>query len=138
MHYKKINNKQNKAMMTSYSFFISRHKTNAIGKEYMGCGLVDSIDERINGKACLEHGHNTMLHRCFNVYLKVFVNTTFSERTAGVVCISNTITFHKSTLVARGANTQLDPSCVSASLATNVNLLVCFAERLFISSSISH
>ena len=31
--------------------------------------------------------------------------------------------FHKSTLVARGANTQLDPSCVSAPPATNVDLL---------------
>ena len=29
---------------------------------------------------------------------------------------------NKSTLVARGADTQLDPSCVSASLATNVDL----------------
>ena len=36
--------------------------------------------------------------------------------------------FHKSMLVARGANTQLDPSCVSAPLATNVDLFVCFAE----------
>ena len=43
--------------------------------------------------------------------------------------------FHKSTLVARGANTQLDPSCVSA---TNVDLFACFAERLFKSSSISY
>ena len=32
--------------------------------------------------------------------------------------------FHKSTLVARRASTQLDPSCVSAPLATNVNLYV--------------
>ena len=39
--------------------------------------------------------------------------------------------FHKSTLVARGANTQLDLICVSAPLATNVDLLACFAERLF-------
>ena len=31
-------------------------------------------------------------------------------------------------------NTQLDPSCVSAPLATNVDLFVCFAERLFKSS----
>ena len=38
--------------------------------------------------------------------------------------------FHKSTLVARGANTQLDPSCVSAPPATNVGLFACFAERL--------
>ena len=30
--------------------------------------------------------------------------------------------FHKSTLVARGANTQLDPSCVSAPPASNVDL----------------
>ena len=44
----------------------------------------------------------------------------------------------KSTLVATGANTQLDPSCILASLATNVDLFVCFAERLFKSSSISH
>ena len=29
---------------------------------------------------------------------------------------------NKSTLVARGADTQLDPSCVSAPLATNVDL----------------
>ena len=29
---------------------------------------------------------------------------------------------HKSTLVARGADMQLDPSCVSAPLATNVDL----------------
>ena len=34
-------------------------------------------------------------------------------------------------------NTKLDPSCVSASLATNVDLFVCFAERLIKSSSIS-
>ena len=46
--------------------------------------------------------------------------------------------FHKSTLVARGANTQLGPSCVSAPLATNVDLFVCFAERLFKSSPISY
>ena len=44
--------------------------------------------------------------------------------------------FHKSTLLARGANTQLDPSCVTAPLATNVDLFACFAERLFKSSSI--
>ena len=42
--------------------------------------------------------------------------------------------FHKSTLVARGSDTQLDPSCVSAPLATNVDLFGCFAERLFKSS----
>ena len=46
--------------------------------------------------------------------------------------------FHKSTLVTRGANTQLDPSCVSAPPATNVDLFACFAERLFKSSSISY
>ena len=46
--------------------------------------------------------------------------------------------FHKSTLVAIGANRQLDPSCVSAPLATNVDLFVCVPERLFKSSSISH
>ena len=39
--------------------------------------------------------------------------------------------FHKSTLVARGANTQLKPNCVSAPLATDVDLFACFAERLF-------
>ena len=44
--------------------------------------------------------------------------------------------FHKSTLVARGANT-LDPSCVSAPLAINVDLFTCFAERLSKPSSIS-
>ena len=37
----------------------------------------------------------------------------------------------KSTLVARGADTQLDPSCVSAPLAINVDLFACFAERSF-------
>ena len=37
--------------------------------------------------------------------------------------------FHKSTLVARGANTQLDPSCVLAPPAINVDLFACFAER---------
>ena len=42
--------------------------------------------------------------------------------------------FHKSTLLARGADTQLDPSCVSVRLATNVDLFACFAERLFKSS----
>ena len=52
--------------------------------------------------------------------------------------VVDVIGFHKSTLVARGANTQLDPSCVSALLATKVDLFVCFAERLFKSSSISH
>ena len=31
--------------------------------------------------------------------------------------------FHKSTLVARGADTQLRSSCVSAPFATNVDLL---------------
>ena len=46
--------------------------------------------------------------------------------------------FHKSTLVARGANTQLDPSCVSAPPATNVDLFACFAERLLKLSSISY
>ena len=49
-----------------------------------------------------------------------------------------TMGFYKSTLVARGANTQLDPSCISAPLVTNVDLFVCFPERLFKSSSISH
>ena len=39
--------------------------------------------------------------------------------------------FHKSMLVARGDNTQLDPSCVSVPPATNVDLLASFAERLF-------
>ena len=39
--------------------------------------------------------------------------------------------FHRSTLVARGANTQLDPSCVSAPPADNVDLFACFTERLF-------
>ena len=39
--------------------------------------------------------------------------------------------FHKSTIAARGANTQLDPSFVSAPQATNVDLFACFAERLF-------
>ena len=39
--------------------------------------------------------------------------------------------FHKSTIVARGANTQLDPSFVAAPLRTNVDLFACFAERLF-------
>ena len=46
--------------------------------------------------------------------------------------------FHKSTLVARGANTQLDPSCISALTATNVDVFACFAERLFKSSSVSY
>ena len=36
--------------------------------------------------------------------------------------------FHQSTLVARGANTQLDPGCVSAPLATSVDLFACFAK----------
>ena len=44
--------------------------------------------------------------------------------------------FHKSTLVARGANAQLDPSYVSAPPRTNVDLFACFAERLLKSSSI--
>ena len=39
--------------------------------------------------------------------------------------------FHKSTLGDRGANKQLDPSCVSAPPVTNVDLFACFAERLF-------
>ena len=39
--------------------------------------------------------------------------------------------FYKSTLVARGANTQLGLSCVSVPLATNEDLFECFAERLF-------
>ena len=42
--------------------------------------------------------------------------------------------FHKFTLVAKGADTQPDPSCVSAPLETNVDLFACFAERLFKSS----
>ena len=33
---------------------------------------------------------------------------------------------------------QLDPSCVSAPPATDVDLFACFAERLFKSSSISY
>ena len=51
---------------------------------------------------------------------------------------SKTMGFHKSTLVARGVNTQLDPSCISAPPATNVELFAYFAERLFKSSSISY
>ena len=41
--------------------------------------------------------------------------------------------FQKSTLVASGADAQLTlrSSCVSAPLATNVDLFACFAERLF-------
>ena len=39
--------------------------------------------------------------------------------------------FQKSTLVAKVANTQLDPRCVAAPLATNVYLFACFAERVF-------
>ena len=46
--------------------------------------------------------------------------------------------FHKSTLVARGAKTQLDRSCISAPPTTNVDLFACFAERFFKSSSISY
>ena len=50
-----------------------------------------------------------------------------------IYCMTSTIValmgFHKSTLVARGANMQLDPSCVSAPPATNVDLFACFAER---------
>ena len=42
--------------------------------------------------------------------------------------------FHKSTLVARGTDTQIDPSCISGPLATNVDLFASFAERLFKSS----
>ena len=49
--------------------------------------------------------------------------------------------FHKSTLVARSADTQLDlrPSCLLApqGQATNVDLFACFAERMFRSFSIS-
>ena len=52
--------------------------------------------------------------------------------------VSQRMGFHKSTLVARGANMQLDPSCVSVPPATNVDLYACFAERLFKSSSISY
>ena len=52
--------------------------------------------------------------------------------------LPGTMGFHKSTLVARGANTQIDPSYVSAPLATNVDLFVCLAECLFKSSSISY
>ena len=50
---------------------------------------------------------------------------------ARMCCILSTSCFHKSTLVARGANTQLDPSCVSAPPATNLDLFAWFAERLF-------
>ena len=49
-----------------------------------------------------------------------------------------TMGFHKSTLVARDANSQLDPSCVSVPPAINVDLFACFAERWFKSSSISY
>ena len=45
-----------------------------------------------------------------------------------------TMGFHKFMLVTRGDNTQLDPSCVSAPPATNVDLFACCAERLFKSS----
>ena len=61
-----------------------------------------------------------------------------------VACANNTYTHnitmgsHKSTVVARGANTHLDPSCLSAPPATNVDLFACFAVRLFESSSISY
>ena len=51
-------------------------------------------------------------------------------------CVLKLMGFHKSTLVVKGANTQLDLSCVSAPPATNVDLFACFAERLFKSSSI--
>ena len=42
-----------------------------------------------------------------------------------------TMRFHKSTLVTRGAEMQLDLSCVSAPLANNVDLFACFVVRLF-------
>ena len=54
------------------------------------------------------------------------------------ICRIHAMGFRKSTLVARGANTQLDPSCVSAPPATNVHLFACLTERLFKSSSISY
>ena len=57
-------------------------------------------------------------------------------RTRVICYVLEVMGFHKSTLVARGANTQLDPNCVSAPPATNVDLFECFAERLFKSSSI--
>ena len=38
---------------------------------------------------------------------------------------------NKFTLVARGADTQLASSCVSAPMAINVDLFLCLAERLF-------
>ena len=45
--------------------------------------------------------------------------------------------FHKSTLVARGADSQLDPSCVSAPLEANVDLFICVAERLLKSACLN-
>ena len=39
--------------------------------------------------------------------------------------VVNIMGFYKSTLVARGANTQLDPSCVSAPPAINLDLFPC-------------
>ena len=55
-----------------------------------------------------------------------------------VTILFTSMGFHKSTLVARGTNTQLDPSCVSAPPTTNLDLFACFAERLLKSSSVSY
>ena len=74
-----------------------------------------------------------------NVPVKRLMKVLVLFETANVTYIKRiTMGFHKSTLVARGADTQLAPSCVSAPLATNVDLFAYFVERFLKSSSISY
>jgi len=64
----------------------------------------------LNGGSCVEVFGMEVECRCLSDFFGTRCETgTFQRRIMG---------FHKSTLVARGADTQLDPSGVSAPLAT--------------------
>ena len=82
-----------------------------------------------NGGSCIEVTRGGIKCTCTSG----FIGTHCEERTFQRQMMG----FHKSTLAASGADTQLDRNCVLAPLATNVDLFVCFEERLFKSSSIS-
>ena len=66
------------------------------------------------------------VHKIMKKHAQIILNVN-ERRQISTVTLFRTLGwlpmgFHKSTLVARGAIMQLDPSCVSAPLATNMDL----------------
>ena len=84
-----------------------------------------------------------MIYNCVSMYnmdnIYLFNHTCYSMPCRHFKCYSiNGIPQIHVSHVSTGGHTQLASSCVSAYLATNVDLFACFAERLFKSSSISY